>query len=366
MLSMSRTLSGITSKRGAFVLGVGMVAPLGAVVALQVQPIEPFARDSHAVAAETQREQQAATAAPPKRAHHAIVYDDASGRVLVAGGSSPREGGACCDMFNDLWAYDGSRWTALGSSGAQMSGMRLAFDSRANRVVSFGGWISGRSLPDLRELRQNRWEPLARLTEMPASEPGFVYDSRRDRFIAFGGSAQSRQANGETWEFDGSGWSKVAAVGPDPRQAFVMVFDERRARTVVFGGVGAATPPTPSPPLGDVWEFDGHTWMKITAPNGPSPRHSAGAAYDSRRNRVLVFGGLGAGGMLGDLWAWNGETWTKLADVSPDGPAPRTMGYLAYDRRRDRVVLFGGRAGWPNDLNDTWEWDGAAWKRIGA
>jgi hypothetical protein len=42
------------------------------------------------------------------------------------------------------------------------------------------------------------------------------------------------------------------------------------------------------------------------------------------------------------------------------------MGQLAYDRRRDRVVLFGGRKGWPDgDLNDTWEWDGATWRRIG-
>jgi hypothetical protein len=40
------------------------------------------------------------------------------------------------------------------------------------------------------------------------------------------------------------------------------------------------------------------------------------------------------------------------------------MGYLAYDRRRDRVVLFGGRRGWPNDLNDTWEWDGSRWTEI--
>ncbi len=58
--------------------------------------------------------------------------------------------------------------------------------------------------------------------------------------------------------------------------------------------------------------FDGRTWSRITAANGPSPRHSAGAAYDSKR---------------------------------------------------DRVVLFGGRKGWPNDLNDTWEWDGARWRR---
>jgi hypothetical protein len=42
------------------------------------------------------------------------------------------------------------------------------------------------------------------------------------------------------------------------------------------------------------------------------------------------------------------------------------MGYLAYDKQRDRIVLFGGRKGWPDgDLNDTWEWDGTSWRQVG-
>ena len=41
------------------------------------------------------------------------------------------------------------------------------------------------------------------------------------------------------------------------------------------------------------------------------------------------------------------------------------MGYLAYHRARDRVVLFGGRKGWPDgDLDDTWEGGGSRWSRI--
>jgi hypothetical protein len=307
----------------------------------------------------------AAQTAPPKRAHHAIVYDEAASRVLVTGGSSPFEGGQCCAMFNDLWSFDGTRWTALPSSGAQMSGMRLAYDSRAKRVMSFGGWISGRSLPDFRTLERDEWTPLSFLTQMPASEPGFVYDSRRQRFVAFGGSAGRGQANGDTWEFDGGAWKRVDAAGPAPRSSHVMVFDERRGRTVVFGGTGAATPPTPPAPLGDLWEFDGQRWNQVVATNGPSARHSAGAAYDSKRGHIVIFGGLDASGMLGDTWSWNGREWKKLADGSPTGPVPRAMGYLAYDAKRDRVVLFGGRKGWPDDLNDTWEWDGTTWRRIG-
>ncbi len=66
---------------------------------------------------------------------------------------------------------------------------------------------------------------------------------------------------------------------------------------------------------------------------------------------VIIFGGSGDQGFLNDTWSWNGSSWTLLATT---GPAPRSMGHLAYDRKRDRVVLFGGRKGWPDgDLDDT-------------
>lgn len=301
--------------------------------------------------------------APPKRAHHALIYDEERGRVLLTGGSSPYESGDCCAFFNDLWAFDGRRWTALPSSGAQMSGMRLAFDTRLKRVVSFGGYSNRQSLSDLRALDGDTWTTLSQHDAMAAAEPGFVFDSRRGRFVAFGGSAGRGQARGETWELDGTTWIKLAAASPPARQAHAMVFDERRGRTVVFGGIGGGTPPTPPPTFGDLWEFDGERWHQIVAANGPSPRHSAGVAYDSKRGHIVLFGGIGADGMLGDTWSWDGREWKKLADASAAGPEPRAMGYLAYDRRRDRIVLFGGRKGWPNDLNDTWEWDGARWNQ---
>lgn len=306
-----------------------------------------------------------AQSSPPRRAHHALVYDEVGERVLLTGGSSPHEDGSCCAFFNDLWAFDGTRWTALGASGAPMSGMRLAFGSRLNRVLSFGGFADGRSLPDLRALERDTWTNLGPHPEMAAAEPGFVYDSKRHRFVALGGSGPRGQAYADTWEYDGRTWTRVTSAGPPARQAFVMVYDERRDRTVVFGGSGPATPPTPGPVYNDLWEFDGRTWTEIEAPNGPAARFAAGATYDSKRGQVIVFGGQTRNGALGDTWAWDGRAWTRLADGSPDGPEARAMGYLAYDRGRDRVVLFGGRQRWPIDLNDTWEWDGSAWKRVG-
>ena len=304
--------------------------------------------------------------APPKRAHHALVYDAQRQRVLLTGGNSPMAGGESHTSFNDLWAFDGMRWAALPSSGLELWGMRTAFDSRRRRVLSFGGISNRRAIADVRVLENDVWTTLGQHSDMPAAEAGFVYDSRRDRFIAFGGSVGDGSTYGDTWEFAGSTWAKVASQSPPARQAHAMVFDERRGRTVIFGGTGSYRPGQQPPRLGDVWEFDGRSWGAREFANGPGPRTSPGAGYDSKRGVTLVFGGVDSSGFLGDLWAWTGMEWRKLAGASSGGPAPRAMGQLAYDQRRDRVVLFGGRKGWPDgDLNDTWEWDGATWRRIG-
>jgi hypothetical protein len=304
-----------------------------------------------------------AQTAPPKRAHHSLVYDEAGKRVLLWGGSSPYENGNCCAMFNDLWSFDGTQWTPLGEAGSRASGVQLTYDNRQRRVVGFGGYVGGGapSLGDVRVLAGNAWSLVAKHPEIVAAEPGFVFDSHRNRFVAFGGSGGRGQAHGDTWEWDGTTWHKASVAGPPARQAHMMVFDSRRNRLVLFGGGGVSPPGQPPARLGDTWEFDGQSWKQFQA-EGPAPRMSAGAAFDSKRGLVIIFGGMGADGMLNDTWAWNGTAWRKLADTGPDA---RAMGYLAYDSDRDRIVMFGGRKGWPNDANDTWEFDGTTWKQVG-
>ena len=298
---------------------------------------------------------------PPRRAHHALAFDESRGLVILTAGSTPLDGGQRFQLFNDMWGFDGRAWVKLAETGEKLSGIGLAYDAKRRRLLSFGGF-DGRSRDILRAFDGESWTKLGRLPAMTAAEPGFVHDVARDRFVAFGGSPGPRRANGDTWEFDGSEWTKIDVVtSPEARQAHAMTFDSKRNRTVVFGGmIAESAPGSPRPAANDTWEYDGKTWTKIDAP-GPPGRAGAGVAFDSKRGRVILFGGDAEKGVLGDTWAYDGKSWTKLSDT---GPEPRVMGYLAYDPKRDRVVLFGGRKGWPDDLDDTWEFDGQAWKKF--
>jgi hypothetical protein len=302
------------------------------------------------------------TTVPHVRAHHAIAYHPGERRVLLTSGSTPLDSaGSRYFFFDDTWGFDGRQWTLLSRSDREMSGVRLAWDSRRQRMLSFGGYLGRTSIGDLRVLENGRWRVLGVLNEMATAESGFVYDSLRDRIVAFGGGAGRGQAHGDTWEYDGSQWLRWQGTSPPARQGHAMVYDAHRNVTVLIGGMGVAAEGQPPPRLDDVWEFDGTTWRQVVFTGGPGPRFAGGATWDPDRRVVLLFGGLDGNGMRNDLWSWDGTTWRLLAE---SGPPARAMGALAYDEARDRLVLFGGRRGWPDDLNDTWEWDGRAWHEV--
>ncbi len=297
--------------------------------------------------------------APERRAHHALVFDDARQRILLTGGSSPRDGGQRIVYFGDTWTFDGSRWTQLDSTAAPMSGMRLFVDA-ARQVRSMGGF-DGAAMSVLRTLVNGTWRVDDSPPELRAAEPGVAYDRQRQRIVLFGGSVDRNTMIEDTWEHDGTRWTRLGLASPPARSAHMMAYDARRNRVVMLGGIGVGRGNQPPGDLGDLWEFDGAVWEERTVSGGPSPRHSAGIAYDSRRGRTVIYGGINSSGRLGDTWSWDGTRWLQLART---GPPPRAMGYMAYDPRRDRIVLFGGRLGWPNDAADTWEFDGERWQQV--
>jgi hypothetical protein len=296
---------------------------------------------------------------PYVRAHHELIYDEQNKAVMLTGGSTPLNGGQSFKMFNDIWHFKNSTWTKIGNAGDERSGIRMAYDSKRKKIYSFGGY-TGQSRSEFRLLENDDWKIISSNPEMTASEPGFVYDAKRDRLVAFGGSAAPGKANDATWEWDGQSWKKFAGNGPGGRQAFAMVYDSKRKKTVLFGGMSGGAAGTRPPVLGDTWEFDGKAWTKISL-SGPGARSSPGFAFDSKHGLLIIFGGLSDDGLKNDTWSWDGTTWKKLSE---NGPSPRAMGYMTYDKDRDKIVLFGGRLGWPNDANDTWEWDGEKWTEV--
>ena len=97
--------------------------------------------------------------------------------------------------------------------------------------------------------------------------------------------------------------------------------------------------------------------------SGPGPRWGHSLVWDALREEVLLFGGMRqrGGPFLNDTWTWNGEAWRRHDVEAPPG---RGMAAAAFHPTRGTVVLHGGRAGGRDSHSDTWEWNGSAWAVI--
>ena len=97
----------------------------------------------------------------------------------------------------------------------------------------------------------------------------------------------------------------------------------------------------------DTWEYDGTTWTRVQD-TGPAPRSSFGFAYSG--SVMLLFGGRDGSNVFRDTWQYDGSNWTQRQDIGPAGRAPAGS---AYDGLRKRFVIFGGSPGGSGAFGDT-------------
>jgi hypothetical protein len=294
---------------------------------------------------------------PQGRQFHTSAYDPFGDRLLIFGGSSG-------PVLSDTWALPlsspGSAWIPLTST--RRRGHTAVFDVARHRMVVFAG-ENHVQLTDVWELGLDGVGTWARLNpsgEAPSARAlhSAIFDDRRDRMIVFGG--RGGPARNDLWELTFSGtleWRPILAQGtpPPPRFDHVAVYDPERYRVIVFGGMDAGGA------FNDVWILSlagTPTWSAVTLSGSkPLARGGAQGIYDPLRNRLIVHGGYtGNFTPLDDAWQLTlGTTpaWTVLA---PSGTKPqaRFASAVAYDPTRDRMVISGG-TDFVNFFADTWE-----------
>jgi hypothetical protein len=290
---------------------------------------------------------------PAGRFHHSGVYDEARKEFLIYGGFIWDEGTKGTKRLGDVWGWDGNRWQLVGDTGVRKIVAPLAFDSKRQRTLMFGGsGDSGTIDGKLRSLEAGTWRVVKDLPYLAREDASLTYDSKRDRLVLFGGRYEG-VLFADTWEYDGSDWKPTFAAGPSLRSGGAAVYDSARGVSVLYGGF------RPLAALRDTWEWNGEQW-KLVSESGPGPRGWPGLAYDSKRKRTILFGGEDEKSQFfSDTWAWDGKAWTRIAT---EGPPARIQFTMAYDSVRDRVVLFGGVNNNPQRiLSDLWEFDGTRW-----
>jgi hypothetical protein len=166
------------------------------------------------------------------------------------------------------------------------------------------------------------------------------------------------------------------ASRPSPRFSANIAFDEKNSVGVLFGGRGAFDGATQLVhDTNETWFWYGSRWVQIFPADLPAPRNSHSMVYDTKRERVVLFGGRreavvvkGDPTVSNDTWVFQNGNWTNLAPAS--APSARFDAPMVYDTANDRIILFGGTVFDAEEnaipIFDTWEFDGVSWTQVGA
>jgi N-acetylneuraminic acid mutarotase len=308
---------------------------------------------------------------PEARRGQAVVYDADLDRMILIGGYNNYA------FFADVWALDlaSATWSPLPQDGEIPSGRfghTATLDPVRREIVLFGGW-NGVFLNDTHvfELASQTWSPIANSAPIPDPRDfhTMIFDPNRDRMVLAIGNVHTRVYD-DAWAFDLStrAWSQFApppvATLPAARLGHAAAYDPIGDRLVVFGGWNNGEF------FGDTWAISvdaGGPSSTLIAAAGPSRRQIPAIAYDSRRHRMLLFGGKDGDEWFGDLWQLDlaTDTWTQLTTIG-SGPSPRET-RMIYDPVRDRLVLFGGYSIAERHVSETWTLDLASapsWRRL--
>lgn len=310
----------------------------------------------------------ACTTVPSPRGSVSMAYDAQSDRVIIFGGQIGNIDSGDYIDYDDTWVYDltANRWTQMKPPSVPKgrSGAELAYDAESDRIIMFGGFSNAIFWGDewAYDYNSNTWMKIAK---DPGNRFGtsMAYDEESDRIILFGGWYMNMGGfiENDTWayDFNSDTWTEMKpSTSPPSRNNHAMSYDSKADRVLVWGGTDLDGKPVDL----SVWSYDfnTNTWQEMipdqTHPNG---RDFPGMVYDAESDRTILFGGELAGESYGEIWAYdyNTNTWTKFE--SSTGPGYRSHQGMVYSSAADRVILFGGQveSTEPKYSNETWTYD---------
>ena len=327
----------------------------------------PTACGSPAVGVTPSPSPSSAPTAPVARGYSWLADASGDGGVYLFGGYSgpPRKGGK---WVPDLWSFRyGHGWQLVAGSADQVpAGDGVGYNLHSSKPIFLddngttwtfetGAWKqTGTGGPRLHGIH-------------------FAYDSNADRLLMFGGDHLLILPDGkffdDTWVYDpgAATWTKRhPAVSPSARSYYAMAYDAKADRMVLFGGENANS----NENFGDTWvySFGTNRWTQMHPTKSPPARFYSVMAYDSVRDRMLLFGGAADSNEtpLDDMWAYDlrRDTWSELKPSCPR-PSARAWHAMAFDNEAGILVLFGGGRTRDEYTNEVWTFDPRtdAWSR---
>lgn len=237
---------------------------------------------------------------------------------------------------NYTFEYDGNGWSkySIFPSPKDRYFPSLAYDSVNKKILLFGGYNydTGEEYGDtwLYDPQNHTWQELNLSLSPPAS---WAYRAATD----FKRNVVVLHSPSETWEWNGSAWSKTSTSGPKYYYGN-LTFDSNLQKIVYFGGYQYPADVCKN----ETWIYDGAVWQKLSVSNPPEKRCDSVLAFDKNIGKTVLWGGSNEYyDVFSDLWSFDGTQWQQIAYCGkpPEGYYD-TLG--AFDDKRRRLVIAKG------------------------
>ncbi|HSA32937.1 MAG TPA: kelch repeat-containing protein, partial [bacterium] len=301
-----------------------------------------------------------------------IAYDTTRNKLFLFGGGT----GTGAGTGDELWEFDTEqrRWTWLDDPDPRLGSPRefasMIYDPKRHRLILFGGsdgWGSGDSNETwIYYIDGYGWENATDEYE-PANNPSarsataMAYDPENDTVILFGGCYYDMDidCNNDTWELNPNTlrWTRLYPTAPAMgiRGWHGMSYDPVREKILLYGGYDDDSGTYYS----SLYQYDRrlNTWVSVTT-NGATPITSGafGIAYDTIRDRTLIWGGVDiSGNSTNKVYEFDGPNsrWTELTTRVPTANA-WSSDRMIFNANRGRYLLYMGNT---SGNDSVWEFD---------
>jgi hypothetical protein len=276
---------------------------------------------------------------PPPIAGGAIAYNSTTKTAILFGGTSDIE------WSDETWLWNGSSWIQQNPIHRPAARDRhaMAYDEKRNQVVLFAGSQNQTLFDDTWEWSGDKWQLMEPEHKPPARCcHAMAYDRLRGKVVLYGGwDSITNSFLADTWEWDGSDWKEVTCCQTPAASGHTMGgYTAQNELIAVFTAEQGS------------WVWSGQAWRKLEDSNPPS-RANGGLAQDEKHQVAVFFGGKRDGNLRNDTWIFYKEAWAELN--LPISPTPRFAHMIFYDQKRQKIILFGGVGENDTRLSDTWE-----------
>ena len=150
----------------------------------------------------------------------------------------------------------------------------------------------------------------------------------------------------------------ITAENPPPCWGSELIYHKRLKQMLLVNCVKDLSKATPL----TIWGWDGTRWQSVTEGDLPG-RILGGAAYDEKRNVLVLYGGrpVELGMCSQETWEWDGEFWEQK-NVTPPTACDHVK--MVFDSAKGESILFSGLDPSENRVNETWSWNGKQWKLL--